>query len=96
MEAGLWLYDSLGRERFGPGTSNITLLGVVVTGRVNGSVSHPDFAKGRPVIVSAMATEGPTSLLPKITKSASGIAWSFASSNSNANVSVRILYGVRA
>lgn len=96
MEAGVWLYDSLGRERFGPGTSNVTLLGSVSTGKVNGSVSHPDFAKGTPVIVSATAESGTTVFLPTITKSASAISWAFATSGALSNVPFRIRFGVRA
>nr|WP_303682672.1 hypothetical protein [Brevundimonas naejangsanensis] len=95
-EAGLWLYDAQGRQVSGPGTSNVTVLGVVDTGKVNGSVSHPGFALGRPCIVMARATEGVTTWPPRITISGTTISWSYEVSGANLNQPFRIIYGVRS
>lgn len=97
MQAGLWLYDNQGRERFGPGVSNVTILGVVDTGQTNGSVTSSEFSKGTPVIISAYALAGSTtSLLPKITRTSNGIFWTFQVSGASGNLPFRIVYGVRA
>lgn len=96
MDAGLWLYDSLGRERFGSDSSNVTILGAVETGKTNGSVSDPSFAKGTPIIISAYALSSVTTALPKITKSSGGISWAFEVSGASGNIPFRIVYGVRA
>lgn len=95
-EAGLWLYDDQGRERFGPGTSNVTILGIINTGTTNGSVSNALLALGTPVIIGAFAQTGPTTALPTITKGGTTISWAFAVSGSPGNVPFRIIYGYRA
>lgn len=83
-------------ELFGPGTSNVTALGVVSTGKSNGSISHPLFARGRPVIISALPEAGTSFTIPDIVISGTTISWTFNVSGANYNQPVRLAYGVRA
>jgi hypothetical protein len=94
--AGLWLFDALDREVFNPFTANVTALGFLSTGKSNGSFTHPRFATGRPVVLSALAEEGTTFVIPDILINGNTISWTFKQSGSNANQSVRIGFGVRA
>lgn len=94
--AGLWLFDSQGREVFSPFTSNVTALGVVSTGKSNGSISHPLFARGRPVIISALPEAGTSFTIPDIVISGNMISWTFNQSGANYNQPVRLAFGVRA
>ena len=96
MEAGLWLYDDQGRVKFGPGTSNVTVLGVVETTKADGSITNPLFAKGFPIVVSAYATSGSTFSVPNITFSGNTMSWKFRVTNAVYNRPVRITYGFRA
>lgn len=97
MEPGLWIYADDGvTVLFGPSTSNVTVIGVIETGRTNGSFTHALFQKGRPVIVSALPIAGASFSVPDITTSASGIAWTFPTPNANYNQPCRITFGVRA
>lgn len=97
MEPGLWIYAEDGTTvLFGPGTSNVTVLGTVTTGKTNGSVSHPLFARGRPVVVSVLPAEGTSWTIPDVVISGNSISWSFTVSGANYNQPVRIAYGVRA
>lgn len=96
LVAGFWIFDDQGREIFSPFTSNVTNLGIVSTGKSNGSVSHPLFARGRPVIISALPESGTSYTIPNIVASSTGISWTFNVSGANYNQPVRIAYGVRA
>lgn len=97
MEPGLWIWASDGTTLlFGPGTSNVTALGFVSTGKTNGSVTHPLFARGLPVIISCLPEAGSSWTIPDITVSSSGISWTFQTNGANWNQPVRIGYGVRA
>jgi len=97
METGLWIYADDGTTvLFGPGTSNVTALGFVTTGKSNGSVTHPMFARGRPVVISALPLAGTSFSVPDIVISGDTIAWSFDQSGASWNQPVRIGYGVRA
>lgn len=97
MEAGLWIYAEDGVTLlFGSGTSNVTALGFVNTGKSNGSITHPLFAKGRPVVISALPLEGTSWVVPDITISGNTLSWAFKVSGANYNQPIRIGYGVRA
>ena len=97
MEPGLWIYAEDGTTLlFGPGTSNVTVLGVVDTGKNNGAITHPLFASGRPVVVSALPVAGTSYTIPDITISGTTITWAFRVSGASYNQPVRIAYGVRA
>ena len=96
--AGLYLYDDQGREKFSPATSNVTVLGIVNTGKSNGSVTNPVLAKGTPVIVASLPNDGSNATfnMPKVTASGTTISWTWKQSGANYNVEHRIVYGVRA
>jgi hypothetical protein len=97
MEPALWIWAADGTTvLFGPGTSNVTALGIVSTGKSNGSVSHPLFARGRPVIISALPESGTSYTIPDIVISGNTISWSFKVSGANYNQPVRLAFGVRA
>lgn len=96
MEAGLWIYDDQNRLRFGPGTSNVTVLGIIETTKSNGSVTNPLLAKGTPIVVSAYAIAGTSFSVPEITFSGNTMSWAFRVNGANYNQPVRIAYGVRA
>lgn len=96
MEAGLWIYDDQGRERFSPGTSNVTVLGIIETTKSNGSITNPLLAKGTPIVVSAHAIAGTSFTIPDITFSGNTMSWTFRVNGANYNQPVRIAYGVRA
>lgn len=96
MEPGLWIYAEDGTTLlFGPGTSNVTVLGVVDTGKNGGSINHPMFALGRPVVVSALPAAGTSFTIPDISITGTTITWSFRVDGANYNQPVRIAYGVR-
>lgn len=96
MDAGLWIYDDQGRERFSPSTSNVTVLGIIETGKSNGSISNPLLALGTPIVVSAYATAGTSYSVPEISFSGNTMSWAFRVNGANYNQPVRIAYGVRA
>jgi len=96
MEAGLWIYDTSGGIRFGPGTSNVTILGVVETGKTNGSVTNALLSKGTPVFGGALPIGGTSFAIPDVTFSGNTMSWTFRVSGANNNQPVRIIYGVRA
>lgn len=96
MEAGLWIYAEDGTTvLFDSTTSNVTALGFVDTGKSNGAITHPLFAKGRPVIISAMPIAGTQYTVPDIVITGNTIAWTFKVNGANYNQPVRLGYGVR-
>lgn len=95
-DAGLWIYDTDGTVRFGQGTSNVTILGVVDTGKSNGSITNPLLAKGKPVFGGANPVAGTGYTVPDVTFSGTTMSWSFKVSGANYNQPCRIIYGVRA
>jgi hypothetical protein len=96
MEPGLYVWAEDGTTLlFGPGTSNVTALGFIDTGKSNGSITHPLFARGRPVVLSANPIEGTSWTIPDIVISGNTISWTFHQSGANYNQPCRIGYGVR-
>lgn len=95
MEAGLWIYDDQGRERFSSQSSNITVIGSVITGKTNGSAYNSMFSKGRPVIVCLIPVEGTSWNVPDVQIVGDSIQWWFEVNNANTNQPVKIIYGVR-
>ena len=98
MADGLAIWSEDGRLLFGPTTSNVTVLGIVNTGKSNGSINNPALSIGMPVVVQALASEGDITsfYMPRIQFSGSTLSWSFEVSGANYNVPARIIYGVRA
>ena len=94
--AGLWLIDQQGREKFTPATSNVTVLGIIETGKSNGSVTNARLAKGTPVILGALPLAGSGYAVPTFTVSGNTISWTFRNSGANTNQSCRFAYGFRA
>lgn len=96
-EPALWIWGPDGTTvLFGPDTSNVTAIGFVSTGKSNGSITHPMFARGLPVIISALPESGTSFTIPDIVISSSGISWTFKVSGANYNQPIRLGYGVRA
>lgn len=97
MTAGLFIYEADGvTERFGPNTRNGTVLGVHTTGKANGSITDARFSRGVPVILSVLAVEFGTFVVPDIVISGNTLSWTFATNSANWNTPVRIVYGYHA
>lgn len=96
MTAGIWIYEPDGvTVRVGPGTSNVTILGVVSTGTSSGSITNAMLSKGRPVVVSAVPINTTAFRYPKIRFSGNTMTWTFDTAGSS-NAPMRIIYGIRA
>ena len=70
-----------------------TIIGVVETGKNNGSVSSPAFALGEPFYALVKVDAGASVFGPKITFSGTTLSWQFRDNGLTSNASWRIVYG---
>lgn len=94
MSAGVKIYDKDGRLVMGPTTAVGSILGMVETGGVNGSITDPRFALGHPRIFAALPAGADTvafTQLPLFTISGNTISWSYSTFY---KTNVRLLYGI--
>jgi hypothetical protein len=97
MSYGLEVFDVSGNTTLSVTDRLTRVIGEVITGKSNGSVTNSEFLNGTPfyVFVERMGLEEfSVRYWPQVTVSGSTMSWSFLGGNSNTRVSVRLLYGV--
>jgi hypothetical protein len=97
MSYGLEVWDDGGNNTLSVTNRLTRVIGEVITGKTNGSVTSSEFLNGTPfyAFVERMGLEEyAVRYWPQVTVSGSTVSWSFLGGDSNTRVSVRLLYGV--
>lgn len=98
MAEGLEIFDANGQQVFGPGSSNVTILGVATANKSNGSIVNSNLSRGAPVVISALPLGAGDIVyyMPIVTFSGNTMSWTYEVSGASYNSEFRIIYGVRA
>lgn len=93
--AGIKIWDANGVQIIGPNTSIGSIIGVVETNKINGSITNAKFSLGTPRVFACVPVSNSYvfASYPIITFSGNTMTWTYESPEFSGNPNMRILYG---